>query len=89
MPSIVNTNNGNIFLFLHSITGTPATDIQIDVQSSANNSTFTTNATFTFSGQKSTFAGTSSAYVGSYIRANVVSLGGATGINFSVVVNKN
>ena len=89
VPSIVNTNNGNIFLFLHSITGTPATDIQIDVQSSANNSTFTTNATFTFSGQKSTFAGTYPAYVGPYIRANVVSLGDATGINFSVVVTKN
>lgn len=71
-----------------SITGTPATGVVIDIQSSANNSTFTTNATFTTTTQKSMLSETTTPYVGPYIRANVINLDGATEVNFSVIVNK-
>ena len=88
VSSIAATNTGNIFLFVHSITGTPATGVVINIQSSANNSTFTTNATFTTTTQKSMLSETTTPYVGPYIRANVINLDGATEVNFSVIVNK-
>lgn len=88
VSSIAATNTGNIFLFVHSITGTPTTGVVISIQSSANNSSFTTNATFTTTTQKSMLSTTTTPYVGPYIRANVVNLDGATGVNFSVIVNK-
>jgi len=89
IPSIVATNTGTIFFFLHSFTGTFSSNATVQVQSSANNSTFTTNATFTTNVEKSIALPTSPAYAGSYIRANVTSLGGASSLTYSIVVTKN
>lgn len=89
VPSIAATNTGNIFFFLHSFTGAFSSSAVVAIQSSPDNTTFTTNATFTTNVQKSMVAVTSPAYTGSYIRANVTDLGGATSITYSVIVSKN
>ena len=84
VSTIADTDTGKGFLFLHSATGTISTNVVIDIESSADNSTWDSIGTFTMSAVTS--AVDTVTFTGPYIRANVTSLGGATAINFSMVV---
>jgi hypothetical protein len=78
-------NGGEAYLFVQAITGT-ATNATITVASSTTaGGTYTTLATFTISAAgsyKLTWAGVTN----EFIRANVTSLGGATALDFALVV---
>lgn len=77
------SSGGTAYLFVTGVTGT-ATGASIKLQSSANDSTFDDEATFTVNGlgaQSATLSGT----VNRYLRANVVGLGGATNITFTLI----
>jgi len=84
VSTIANTDTGKAFLFLHGVTGTISSNVVISIQSSADNSTWDTIATFTLS--QVTSAVSTVTFTGPYIRANVTSLGGTTAINYSVCV---
>lgn len=79
------TTGGYAVLHVTAIGGT-ATNADIVVESSANNVTFASEGTFTFSavgGYTLALSGT----VGQYVRVNVTDLGGATSITFQAVVS--
>lgn len=84
VSTIADTDTGKAFMFLHSVTGTISGNVTIQVQSSADNSTWDTIGTFTMDSVQSTVANVT--YTGPYIRANVTSLGGATAIVYSLIV---
>lgn len=79
------TDGGVAFLHVASITGT-ATDATIDVESSADDVTFVSEGTFTFSGVDGLTLALSGA-VSRYIRLACTSLGGATAIRCMGVVS--
>lgn len=87
VSSIVNGNSGQAFLFLHDNGGTISSNVTIQVQSSQNNSTWSTIGTFTTNSLKSMVVPVT--FSGSYIRANVISMGGASRLDFSLIVVKN
>lgn len=84
VSTIANTDTGKAYLFLHSATGTISTNVVIDIESSADNSTWDSIGTFTM--DAITSAVDTVAFTGPYIRANVTSLGGATAITYSMCV---
>lgn len=84
VSTIADADEGRVFMFLHSVTGTIASNVVIQVQSSDDNSTWDTIATFTMDSLQSNVATVT--YTGPYIRANVTSLGGTTAIVYSVIV---
>lgn len=84
VSTIANADTGKGFLFLHSATGTISTNVVIDLESSADNSTWDSIGTFTMDAVTS--VSDTVTYTGPYIRANVTSLGGATAITYSMVV---
>ena len=81
------TTGGYAFLHVTGIDGT-ASDAEILIESSPDNSTWSTEATFTFSdlgGYTATLSGT----VGRYLRVNVSDLGGADSLTLTAVVSLN
>lgn len=81
------TTGGKAYLHVTAIAGT-ATDADIKVQSSANNSTWADEGTFTLSavgGYSLDLSGT----VGRYIRLSCADLGGATSITVTGIVSLN
>lgn len=87
VTTIAASDVGKAFLFLHGWTGTRSGNIGIEIQSSPNNSTWTTIATFTMTEARSQVEEVT--FTGGYIRVNVSSLGGTTAINYSLVVSEN
>ena len=86
VTTIANTNVGKAFLFLHGWSGTRSGNIVINVQSSPDNSTWTTIATFTMTEARSQME--SVTFTGGYIRVNVSSMGGTTNLNYSLIVSE-
>jgi len=79
------TAGGEAFLFVQAITGT-ATNASITVQhSTTSGGTYTTLGTFTVSAKGSYEADFAGA-VNQFVRLNVVSLGGATGLDMVAIV---
>ena len=79
------TAGGEAFLFVQNITGT-ATNASITVQHSTTlGGTYTTLATFTVSAEGS-FEADFAGAVNQFVRLNVVSLGGSTGLDMVAIV---
>lgn len=87
VSGLLNGDTGKAYMFLHGWTGTRSGNIVIEIQSSPDNSTWTTIATFTLTEARSQVA--SVTYTGAYVRANVSSMGGTTQLNYSVGVVEN
>jgi hypothetical protein len=87
VTTIANANVGKAFLFLHGWTGSRSGNIVINVQSSPDNSTWTTIATFTMTEARSQVEPVT--FTGGYIRVNVSSMGGTTNLNYSLIVSEN
>lgn len=87
VSGLLNNDTGKVYMFLHGWAGTRSGNIVVQVQSSPDNSTWTTIATFTMTSARSQVA--SVTYTGAYIRANVSSMGGTTQINYSIGVVEN
>lgn len=79
------SNGGAAYLFLYAVSGT-ATNAQVKLQSDSvsNFATAADEGTFTVSARGG-YAVNLSGVIGRYVRANVVSLGGATNLSFALI----
>ncbi len=83
---VTTASTGRIFVFLTDWTGTRSGNITLDVQTSANGTSgWSTEASFTF-GSKDAGAAALTSPAGPYFNVNVTSLGGTTGITFTIIV---
>jgi hypothetical protein len=80
----IGASGGNAYLFVSAITGT-ASNANVAVESSANDSTWASEGSFTFSSTGG-YAIALSGIVNRYVRINTTSLGGATNITLNAVV---
>lgn len=87
ITTLTNGDDGRAFLFLHGWTGTRNGNIVIEVQSSPNNSTWTTVATFTMTSARSQMIEVTD-FTGGFIRTNIKNLGGTTAINYSLIISE-
>ena len=83
---VTTADTGRIFVFLTDWTGTRSGNITMDVQTSANGTSgWSTEASFSFNAKDAKSAALSSP-AGAYFNVNVTSLGGTTGVTFTVIV---
>jgi hypothetical protein len=86
IPDTLTTSTGRIFLVFHSYTGALSGNVTATVQSSANGTSGWGNeASFTFALPGAQAAALTTP-LGEYFAVNITSLGGATTVNFSLIV---